>query len=140
MTTASITASLSGSPYQVKLSDGIHQWLGDEPQANGGGDSGPSPHQLLLSALGACTAITLAMYAQRKGMPLQAINVQLSLLQASSAQHPQTRIGRDIQLSGELNDAQRQRLLDIANACPIHKLLSGEVLIDSQLLDGGTPT
>jgi putative redox protein len=135
MSTASITASLGGPAYQVKLSDGVHQWLADEPRANGGGDSGPSPHQLLLSALGACTSITVAMYAQRKGMPLQGIDVQLSLLQAPSAQHPQTRIGRDIHLSGELSDAQRQRLLEIANACPIHKLLSGEILIDTQLAD-----
>ncbi len=135
MSSASITASLGGPAYQVKLSDGVHQWLGDEPQALGGGDTGPSPHQLLLSALGACTSITVAMYAQRKGIPLQAIDVQLSLLQAPSAQHPQARIGRDIHLSGELSDAQRQRLLEIANACPIHKLLSGEILIDSQLVD-----
>jgi putative redox protein len=135
MSTASITASLGGPAYQIKLSDGVHQWLGDESQALGGGDTGPSPHQLLLSALGACTSITVAMYAQRKGMPLQGIDVQLSLLQAPSAQQPQTRIGRDIHLSGELSDAQRQRLVEIANACPIHKLLSGEILIDSQLVD-----
>lgn len=135
MSAASVTASLGGQAYQVKLSDGVHQWLGDEPQAHGGGDTGPSPHQLLLSALGACTSITVAMYAQRKGMSLQAIDVQLRLLQAPSAQHPQTRIGRDIHLSGDLSDAQRQRLLEIANACPIHKLLSGEILIDSQLVD-----
>jgi putative redox protein len=135
MSTAPITASLDGPAYQVKLSDGVHQWLSDEPEALGGGDSGPSPHQLLLSALGACTSITVTMYAQRKGIPLQTIDVQLRLLQAPSAQQSQTRIGRDIHLSGELSAAQRQRLLEIANACPIHKLLSGEILIDSRLVD-----
>ena len=72
------------------------------------------------------------MYAQRKGMPLDAIDVQLSVLQERPGQ---TEIGRDIQLSGALTIEQRTRLLEIANACPIHKVLSGEILITSQLVE-----
>lgn len=130
-----IRASLGGIAYQVKLSDGLHEWLGDVPQTLGGGDTGPSPHQLLLSALGACTSITVAMYAQRKGIPLEAIKVELRILQEQITHAAQTRIGRDIQLSGALSYEQRQRLLEVANACPIHKVLSGEILISSQLVE-----
>ncbi|WP_152223708.1 OsmC family protein [Pseudomonas sp. SCB32] len=132
MAEPTLHASYAGVAFQVKLTDGEHAWLGDVPAALGGGDSGPTPHQLLLSALGACTSITVAMYAQRKGLPLDAIDVELSVLQERPGH---TEIGRDIQLSGVLTDEQRARLLEIANACPIHKLLSGEILITSQLVE-----
>lgn len=133
MSQALVHASYAGIPYQVSLSDGVHQWLADEPESLGGGDSGPSPHQLLLSALGACTSATLAMYAQRKEWPLEGIQVELRFAQDKPGQ---SRIERDIRLLGALDDAQRQRLLEIANACPIHKVLSGEIAIASQLLQG----
>ncbi|MFV3308216.1 OsmC family protein [Pseudomonas sp. NY15181] len=132
MAVPTVRASFAGVAYQVKLSDGEHAWLGDVPAGLGGGDTGPSPHQLLLSALGACTSITVAMYAQRKGIPLESIDVQLSVLQERPGQ---TEIGRDIHLCGALTDEQRTRLLEIANACPIHKVLSGEILITSKLVE-----
>ncbi|AMO76380.1 MULTISPECIES: OsmC family protein [Pseudomonas] len=131
MSDATVTASHAGIPYQVSLSDGLHQWLADEPAELGGGNQGPGPFQLLLSSLGACTAITLAMYARRKQWPLDGIQVQLRLSQEKPGN---SRIARDIGLNGALDDAQRQRLLEIANACPVHKLLSGEIHIDSQLV------
>lgn len=131
MSTSAVHASLGDIPYQVTLSDGLHQWLADEPQALGGGDSGPTPHQLLLSALGACTAVTLSMYARRKAMPLSGIEVELSFADDKAAP---VRIVRAIRLCGELTAEQRQRLLDVANVCPIHKLLTGEIAIASQLL------
>lgn len=131
MSTSTVHASLGDIPYQVTLSDGLHQWLADEPQALGGGDGGPTPHQLLLSALGACTAITLSMYARRKAMPLSGIGVELSFADDKAAP---VRMVRNIRLSGELSAEQRQRLLEIANACPVHKLLTGEIAIASQLL------
>lgn len=130
MSEAFVTASYAGIPYQVSLSDGSHQWLADEPSSLGGGDRAAGPQQLLLSSLGACTAITVAMYAQRKQWPLEGVQVELRLAQ----QRPgQTQIGRDIRLLGSLDDSQRQRLLEIANVCPIHKLLSGQITIDSRL-------
>ncbi|SDI19196.1 OsmC family protein [Pseudomonas panipatensis] len=133
MSEALAHASYAGIPYQVTLSNGVQQWLADEPAELGGGDQGPSPYQLLLSSLGACTAITLAMYAQRKEWPLDGIEVDLRFDQD---QPGHSRIARDIRLKGALDATQRKRLLDIANVCPIHKVLSGEIAIASQLLDG----
>ncbi|UVJ46225.1 OsmC family protein [Pseudomonas sp. LS1212] len=128
-----VRAVQDGIPYQVELSDGVHQWLADESAQLGGKDSGPNPHQLLLSALGACTAITLAMYAQRKEIPLKGIDVQLSILKEEGRPEVHTEISRSITLNGDLDDKQRQRLLEVANVCPLHKLLSGTIRIDSQL-------
>ena len=132
MAEPTVRASYAGTAFQVKLSDGQHEWLGDVPASLGGKDTGPTPHQLLLSALGACTSITVAMYAQRKGMPLESVDVDLRVVQERPGQ---TEIGRDIHLSGALTDEQRTRLLEIANTCPIHKVLSGEVLITSKLVE-----
>lgn len=130
-----IHASLGATAYQVALSDGLHQWLSDVPSALGGADTGPSPHQLLLSALGACTAITVAMYAQRKALVLTSIKVELSIVHETTGKPRQTQIGRSIELDGELTTEQRQRLLDVANACPIHQLLIGETQINTQLTE-----
>ncbi|MBM7059596.1 OsmC family protein [Pseudomonas sp. UL073] len=128
-----VSASIGAIPYRVTLSEGAHQWFGDAPQSLGGGESGPSPHQLLLSALGACTAITVSMYARRKELPLTGLDVELFISAEQLTPPALTQIERRVTLHGELDAAQRQRLLEIANACPIHKLLSGEIRIDTQL-------
>ena len=75
-----VTAVLGETPYVVTLSDGTHEWLGDEPVDSGGGNRGPTPHQLVLSGLGACTAITLRMYATRKGWALADVTVAVMWL------------------------------------------------------------
>lgn len=128
-----VQAVLGDIPYQVTLSNGVHRWPGDVSHSLGGVNSGPNPHQLLLSALGACTAITVSMYARRKAMPLTGIHVELSIAEEQGAAPGHTEIVRRIELHGELEPTQRLRLLDVANACPIHKLLSGSVEIRSQL-------
>ncbi|MDR5756682.1 OsmC family protein [Caballeronia sp. LZ035] len=124
-----VTADIGATDFHVRLADGSHDWSADEPVGLGGGDTGPDPHSLLLGSLGACTSITLKMYAKRKEWPLEAVHVELSIESTAAG----TRIDRRITLAGPLSDEQRERLLQIANACPIHKVLSGPIHIDSAL-------
>lgn len=129
-----VTAVSDATPYTVNLEDPSgHHWLADEPRNSGGSDAGPTPHQLLLSALGACTSITVRMYAARKGWPLAGIEVALEFNPQGAPAAGGSEIRRRIKLRGGLSDQQRERLLDIANRCPIHKVLSGEIRIESSL-------
>jgi putative redox protein len=127
--TPPISASIGATDFQVSLSDGQHEWFADEPSTHGGADTGPTPHSLLLSSLGACTSITLKMYAKHKAWPLEAVHVTLTLDTTPEG----TVIDRQILLTGELDTTQRERLLQIANACPVHKILSGTIMIHSGL-------
>ncbi len=99
--------------------------------AQGGGDEGPDPHLLIESALAACTVITVQMYANRKKWPLTAVNVVVKI----EKEGPEGALfKRDISFTGELNDEQRQRLFEIANKCPIHKLLENKIEVQSNLV------
>lgn len=141
MSTPSVRAIGGTTPYAVTLVDDAgHTWLGDEPVDLGGADAGPSPFHLLLSSLGACTVITLQMFAARKQWPLAGVEVALQL-NPEGAPASGTDITRTITLSGALSEEQRARLLQVANACPVHKLLTGEVRIASALAasEGGLP-
>ncbi|MBN3791061.1 OsmC family protein [Burkholderia sp. Ac-20353] len=131
MANSTVVAHLGAIRYRVTLTSGAHEWQSDVPASLGGADSGPDPHDLLLSALGSCTAITVAMYAQRKELPLDGIDVRLAIIDERPGSP--TKITRDITLSGNLTAEQRNRLLEIANVCPIHRLLTGDVEIDSRL-------
>lgn len=135
MSTARAVTAVNGStPYVVNLRDPEHHhWLADEPLESGGGDKGPTPTQLLLSSLGACTAITVRMFATRKGWPLTDVEVQLQLDPESSPAGDGRDIRRTITLQGTLSPEQRERLLDVANKCPIHRLLTGKIRIQSSL-------
>jgi putative redox protein len=124
-----VTASIGDIDFQVRLEDGTHTWIADEPAKIGGGNTGPEPASLLLASLGSCTSITLKMYAKRKEWPLEAVHVELSMKSTADG----TNIDRRIALTGALSDEQRERLLQIANACPMHKVLSGAIHIESGL-------
>lgn len=129
-----VHAAIENLPYTVTLLGGEHQWLADEPADLGGANAGPTPGQLLLSSLGACTAITLKMYANRKEWSLEKVDIEL-ILNPDGKPTSGTDIQRRLTLHGALDDDQKERLLQIANACPIHKLLSGDVRIHSALAD-----
>ena len=129
-----VRAFAGTTPYTVSLTDDLgHEWLADEPEDEGGANAGPTPKLLLLSSLGACTAITLQMYASRKKWPLESIEVELQL-NPDGDPTAGNEIVRKIKLSGELTAEQHERLLQIANVCPVHKILTGEVRIASSLI------
>jgi uncharacterized OsmC-like protein/fermentation-respiration switch protein FrsA (DUF1100 family) len=121
--------------FQQEVTVGAHRFLADEPLAVGGLDSGPGPYDLLLAGLGACTAMTLRLYAERKALPLERVTVRLnhSRIHAADCADCETkegmldRIERAITLRGALDAEQRQRLLEIADKCPVHRTLTSEI-------------
>lgn len=132
----------SAKGFAQEITVGQHLLRADEPKALGGTDTGPNPYDLLISALGACTSMTLSLYARRKQWPLEAVTVRLrhSKVHAADCADCETeegmldRIERDVELHGDLTEEQRKRLLDIANQCPVHKTLTSEIDIRTRLV------
>lgn len=138
-------------PVSVEIADGFvtqiragkHTLRADEPESVGGTDTGPTPYDLLLASLGTCTAMTLRMYANRKGWPLERVDVRLShervhakdCEDCESGEGLVTRIRREVAIHGELDDEQRRRLLEIADKCPVHRTLTAEIRIDTTVAD-----
>ncbi len=123
---AEVTVVESGNgPYAQFVTAGHHVMGADEPERFGGHDTGPSPYDYLLAALGACTAMTLRMYADRHGWPLQQATVALrhEVARAPDGGGAVDRFVRRIVLSGDLDDEQRRRLLEIAEQCPVSRTL-----------------
>ncbi|MBS0510177.1 MAG: OsmC family protein [Proteobacteria bacterium] len=128
-----VKATLETTPYIVSFTDDLgHVWTADEPVDVGGGNTAPTPERLILASLGACTAITLKMVATRRQWPLTGVEVELQLNPAGAPEAGND-IVRVIRLDGELDDEQRAQLLRIANVCPMHKLLTGEIRVDTRL-------
>jgi len=128
------------------IAAGSHQLTSDEPTHVGGSDTGPTPYDLLLAALGSCTSMTLAMYARRKGWPLEAVTVRLrhGKIHAADCEACETKDGRldhierAVELTGMLSDGQRARLLEIANKCPVHRTLMSEIHVETRLAPSGS--
>jgi len=116
----------SDTGYAQTIRAGAHHLIADEPSSNGGTDTGPSPYALLLSALGACTAITLRMYADRKGWALGKVEIALRMLKSHDGRE---RIDRDIRVSAPLTEEQKTRLGEIAAKTPVTKTLATGVPI-----------
>ena len=119
---------------------GRHHFAADEPLGEGGTDTGPSPYDLLLAALGTCTSMTISLYARRKGWPLKDVTVSLrhSKIHAADCVDCETKMGRidrierEIQLTGPLTIEQRAKLMEIADKCPVHRTLTSEINIQTR--------
>jgi putative redox protein len=137
-----VTETRSG-PFEQSITIGPHRLVADEPVAVGGRDSGPGPYELLLAGLGACTAMTLRLYAERKALPLERVSVRLrhDKIHAEDCEACETKVGmldridRTIALEGDLDEAARNRLLEIADKCPVHRTLTSEVEIRTRAAD-----
>lgn len=135
-----VVTETSAGGFTRQISAGHHHLLADEPPPVGD-DAGPTPYDLLLAALGACKSMTVRMYADRKQWPLDQIRVTLrhSRIHAKDCADCETvnghidQIDCDVELTGNLDDAQRQRLLYIAERCPVHQTLTSEVRITTTL-------
>jgi len=133
----------SGRPdYAQKVIVGYHVLLADEPADCGGSDTGPNPHEYLMAALGACASITAQMYAKRKQWNLQSVHIDVAyerLLAADNAASGESigmldRFEMEISLAGDLSEEQQNRLFEIANRCPTHRMLTSGAKIQSRLV------
>ena len=135
------TIARSGAGLLQEIEIGAHALRSDEPVALGGTDLGPTPYGLLCAALAACTSMTLRLYAKQKGWPLDAVQVTVrhEKIYAKDCAECETKEGRldrlqrEIALTGALDEAQRQRLLAMADRCPVHRTLTSEIRIETRL-------
>jgi len=131
------------SKFNQVISVGPHRLIADEPVAAGGEDAGPGPYDLLLAGLGACTSMTMRLYADRKSLPLDRVTVSLkhSKIYAKDCAECETRDGmldqieRDIAMDGALDPEQRKKLMEIADKCPVHRTLTSEIRIVTKAVD-----
>lgn len=137
---ATVLGRSVGSRFTTQITTAHHQVIGDEPEPDGH-DLGPTPYELLLSALAACTSMTLLGYARRKGWPLNEVQIELThdrdyvrdCEDCEGADVKVERLLRQIRLVGPLTEEQRSRLLEIAQRCPVHRTLSAPPLIEDIL-------
>jgi uncharacterized OsmC-like protein len=123
----------AGGKFRQTVRIGPNTLVADEPERDGGDDAGPAPHEWILAGLGACTSMTLKMYADRKGWPLENVEVTVEGHHVEGA----FVMTRHVRVTGALDDEQRARLLEIANKCPVHKSLTGPIRIVTDLAARG---
>lgn len=136
-----VLAVLEEGPFLTQILAGPHHMLADEPEEAGGSNLGPTPYEFLAAGLGACTAMTIKMYTDRKKWPLKEVKVHLTYNgtykeDCENCEDDERRIGRferTIELEGELDEKQKERILRIANKCPVHKTLTKGVDIKTEL-------
>ena len=135
-----IAVASGGRKYSENSTVGPHTLQVDEPVALGGGDSAPTPYELLLGALGACTAITVRMFAERRQWPLEQVHVELShskvhatdCANCDSSSARLDRVELAIRFVGDLSDEQRRKLMDVAEHCPLHRTLTAGLEIQGR--------
>ena len=131
----------TGTALRTEVTANAHALVADEPVSVGGTDAGPTPYDYLLVALGSCSAMTLRLYANRKGWPLESVTVRLShqkvhardCAECETSDGKIDHIGLEIELAGPLGELQRRRLLEIAEMCPVHRTLESEVMMETGL-------
>jgi putative redox protein len=138
-----VVRETGNSKFQQSVSIGPHRMLADEPVDAGGADTGPGPYDFVLAGLGACTSMTIRMYADRKSLPLERVTVTLkhSKIHAEDCAECETREGtldqidRIIAMEGSLDGEQRRKLMEIADKCPVHRTLTSEIHIVTRPAD-----
>lgn len=134
MSELSVTISIGKEKYKTEVSNGRNILIADEPESVGGTDMGLGPKELLLSSLGSCTAMTLRMYADRKKWDLEEVLITVKMEVIPSSHQQTSYVKSHIKLIGNLDEGQRQRMLQIAELCPVHKILSNPIVLESNLL------
>lgn len=124
-----LTATITRTLYQTISTARTHQVTADEPASVGGGDTGPTPSELVLAGLASCTGATLRMYADRKGWDLEKVDITLEMEVEKTETGQTTYIKRTLVFTGNLSEEEEARLRDIADKCPVHRLLTNEVVI-----------
>jgi len=134
MADAPVTVRLGSDKFRTRITARQHTVWADEPGELGGADTGVTPYELLLSAIGSCKAITARMYAERKGWTLDAVRVDLVHERPEGRGGPEV-IRTELVFEGDLNDEQRERLLAIAEKCPVQKTITGDLTVEATLGD-----
>ena len=137
-----VAVSTAGGKFAQWVRTPTHSFIADEPVSYGGSDHGPTPYDLLLAALGTCTSMTIKMYADRKNIPLEKVRIELEhsrdhhqdCVDCEAGGPPLQVIDRAIELTGDLTEEQRERLIEIADRCPVHRTLEGDLHIHSTQL------
>ncbi len=127
-----VTASAGPMPFTTTIRAGNHTFVCDEPASAGGSDKGPKPHDILLASLGACTCITIRMYASRKGWDLKEVTADLRMERSIENGIQTTHITESVSLTGNLDPEMRARLIEIGNRCPVQKTLGPAVQVTIQ--------